>query len=422
MSWFRMSVNNKGGVASADVWITDVIGWETTLDSFRAEWDKIKAFAAINIRINSPGGSITDGMAIYNLIAESREKVTCEVLGLAASMASIIALAGSKLVMRTGSRLMIHNPWTVALGEADDLRHEADVLDGFRSSMAAIYARASGKTTEEIVALMDAETWLTPEQALEMGFAHEIDATPAKAAACAAQFADAQAILAKFQAALAETTPEPTPEPAPAPQEPEAPAAPPAPAPEPPAAPEPTPEPEPEPATAPAEPAPAAPAEPPAPADVATLVAAVPAEVRTEIEKQAVSEERRRVASIRDRATSIGIDAKLVQSLIDSGVTAAQADSKIVDLLAQGIQSPAAPAAQAPAAPAASPAPAPAASLLDMLSQGAVDPLPVSAENGGDILATWEKMAPRPKAEFYKKNAVAIQAAIQASRNKQKTH
>jgi ATP-dependent Clp endopeptidase proteolytic subunit ClpP len=160
----------------AEIAIFDEIDswWGIGPKEFKAALDPIKGVKSIKLLLNSPGGSVFDGWAIYNLLAEIRAKLTVEVVGLAASIASIIALAGSKLVMAEGSYYMIHNPWTRMSGASEDLRKAADLLDKFRADFVAIYARESGLDNTEVGKLMAAETWLSASEAVEKGFASEV--------------------------------------------------------------------------------------------------------------------------------------------------------------------------------------------------------------------------------------------------------
>ena len=123
----------------------------------------------VEIAINSLGGSVTAGTAIANAIraysSTGKGKVTANVLGIAASMASVVACACDELTMAPGSFLMIHNPWTIAEGDADELRHEADTLDKLKASLVATYASKFDLAEDEIAAYMDAETWIAAEDA-----------------------------------------------------------------------------------------------------------------------------------------------------------------------------------------------------------------------------------------------------------------
>ncbi len=129
----------------------------------------------ITVRVNSPGGDVFDGIAIMNALkthGEKKGKVTVIVEALAASIASVIAIgAADELVMSEGSYLMIHNPWTIAIGDADEFEHMAGVLRQLTGTLAEIYSRKSGKAKEEVLTMMSAETWFDAAQAIESGFA-----------------------------------------------------------------------------------------------------------------------------------------------------------------------------------------------------------------------------------------------------------
>jgi ATP-dependent Clp endopeptidase proteolytic subunit ClpP len=168
---------------SAEISIFDEIGgWGISVSEFKEAFDLIRDRKEITVFINSPGGSVTEGMALYNILASARDRITIEVIGLAASIASIVALAGKSLVMDEGTYFMIHNPWTITWGEADELRKTADVLDKMRGELINIYAARSGLAGEEVAQMMDDETWLTADEAQAHGFASSVRKT-AKAAA-----------------------------------------------------------------------------------------------------------------------------------------------------------------------------------------------------------------------------------------------
>jgi ATP-dependent Clp endopeptidase proteolytic subunit ClpP len=138
----------------------------------------------VHVRINSPGGEIIDGSAIANALNRHEGGVTVHIDGLAASMASYIAMSGKPTYMSENALLMIHNPWTLAAGEADDLRKQADLLDTMKSTLVRGYQRKSGMPAEEISKLMDEETWLTALEATALGFVDAIeDGIPAAASA-----------------------------------------------------------------------------------------------------------------------------------------------------------------------------------------------------------------------------------------------
>ena len=138
---------------------------------------------AVEILINSNGGSVAAGIAIANAIKRYPGETTCVVLGLAASMASVVACAGKTLKMGEGAFLMIHNPWTYTSGNAEELRKDADTLDKMRDSILGFYLGKCPDKEEELKAAMDAESWLSRDEAKAMGFAVEDYEGELKAAA-----------------------------------------------------------------------------------------------------------------------------------------------------------------------------------------------------------------------------------------------
>lgn len=149
----------------------------------------------IEININSNGGDVAGGLAIANAIkGYNKGSVTCNVLGVAASMASVIACAGKRLCMGEGAFLMIHNPWTVTMGNAEDLRKDAETLDKMRDSILGFYlGKCPGKTADDFKALMNDESWLTREECAALGFAVENYEGEFKAAASLTRRAFAKA-------------------------------------------------------------------------------------------------------------------------------------------------------------------------------------------------------------------------------------
>ena len=175
MKWYRIEAKAE----KAEIWIYEYIGedfWTgggVTAKNFQKDLDAIKA-KQIDLHINSPGGDVFDGVTIYNLLKQHPATITTYIDGLAASIASVIALAGDKVYMAENALYMIHNPWGFAMGDANDMRKTADVLDKIRSSMLTTYISASGKPEEEIIPLLDAETWMDAEEAKAFGFVDEV--------------------------------------------------------------------------------------------------------------------------------------------------------------------------------------------------------------------------------------------------------
>lgn len=137
--------------------------------------------AVVNFHVNSVGGSVWDGIAIYNAIKDMPNKKTVFVEGLAASIASIIALAGDAIHMCIGSMMMIHNAWTFAAGDANSLEEEAERLRKVNESLIDIYEKETNLNRDEIAEYMNAETWLSAEEAVELGFATTMDEVSAVA-------------------------------------------------------------------------------------------------------------------------------------------------------------------------------------------------------------------------------------------------
>lgn len=123
------------------------------------------------VSINSPGGNFFDGIAAYNMLREHKAKVTVRVVGLAASAASVIAMAADELEIAETAFLMIHNSWVLAMGNRNDLMEVADTLGRFDDSMATLYASRAGQDVKKVKKMMNDETWMSGKEAVEMGFA-----------------------------------------------------------------------------------------------------------------------------------------------------------------------------------------------------------------------------------------------------------
>lgn len=157
--------------------ISDTTWWgdEVTPKQFADELKALGDISELTVRINSGGGDVFAGQAIYSLLKSHKAKVTVYIDGLAASIASVIAMAGDTVVMPRNAMMMIHNPWMIAIGNANDFRRLADDLDKIRESIIAAYQDKSGIDREELIGLLDAETWLTADEALDYGLVDQID-------------------------------------------------------------------------------------------------------------------------------------------------------------------------------------------------------------------------------------------------------
>lgn len=157
--------------------IYDIIDrdWGTSAKSLQTFLAEHNEADEIHIRINSPGGSVYEARAMSTLLHNFKGKTICHVDGVAASAASFVAISCDEVIMGKGTMLMIHNAWSLAIGNRHDMEKTAQMLAKFDDAMAADYAAKSGKTVEEIHQMMDDETWLTDQEAIDMGFADRID-------------------------------------------------------------------------------------------------------------------------------------------------------------------------------------------------------------------------------------------------------
>lgn len=176
-SWYR--VQNKSD--ALDVSIHEEIGlWGITAQDFIADIRQFKG-DVINLSINSPGGSVFDGFAMYNAIKDHPATVNAKVEGIAASAASTVLLAADNITMPEASFLMIHDPWSFSVGNSTELREMADFLDKLGEQITNIYVKNTTLERDEIIDMMANETWLNGQEALDMGFVDSL--TEEKAAA-----------------------------------------------------------------------------------------------------------------------------------------------------------------------------------------------------------------------------------------------
>lgn len=176
-SWYR--ITNATDSDEAEVMLYDEIGgwWGRTADDLIAELRDITA-PRMRVRINSPGGSVFEGIAIANALRAHPASVTVQVDSLAASIASVIAMAGDRIEMAPNSMLMIHDASGLCLGDANDMEEMAELLDLISDNIADAYAARAGGTREQWRERMKAETWYLPDDAVENGLADEAITTP----------------------------------------------------------------------------------------------------------------------------------------------------------------------------------------------------------------------------------------------------
>lgn len=176
----KASVDGK----SADVFIYgEITKWaweelgEVSSTTFKNELDSLGDIETIHLYINSPGGSVFEGLAIYNMLQRHKAQVIVHVDALAASIASVIAMVGDEIRMPKNSMLMIHNAWTWASGNAEQLRKAADDLDRINQSAIQTYLQKTGDklTEDKLKELLDAETWLSADEAFEYGLCDVVE-------------------------------------------------------------------------------------------------------------------------------------------------------------------------------------------------------------------------------------------------------
>jgi ATP-dependent protease ClpP protease subunit len=170
--WYAIQQTADG---EAEITLFDEIGFGgTSAKAFISDLKKLSG-QRVHLRINSVGGSVVEGTAIYNALRRHKGGLTVHVEALAASMASVVAMAGDEVAIADNALLMIHNPWSMSMGDADDLRKEADVLDKLKSTLVNAYKRKTGMDADEISDMMNEETWLGAEEAVALGFADYIE-------------------------------------------------------------------------------------------------------------------------------------------------------------------------------------------------------------------------------------------------------
>ena len=171
-NWF--DIQNKAESDTADIYIySEVGGYDVNAKTFIDELKTVKD-KNIDVHINSLGGSVFDGLAIYNALKNHSKKVTTKVEGIAASIASVIAMAGDKIEMAENSLFMIHNPFAMSGGDANELRKTANILDKIRNEIASIYASKSNHDSDHYINLMDVETWFNSDETLALGLINGI--------------------------------------------------------------------------------------------------------------------------------------------------------------------------------------------------------------------------------------------------------
>jgi ATP-dependent Clp protease protease subunit len=165
------------GNASADIFIYEDVGegffGGVSAKQFSTDLKGLGQVETINLHLNSYGGEVFDGLAIYRQLVDHPARVITHIDGLAASIASVIAMAGNEIRIAESGFVMIHNALALALGDAAEMRRMADLLETTTGSIADVYASRTGLERTELLGMMDAETWLTGPEAVDKGFANE---------------------------------------------------------------------------------------------------------------------------------------------------------------------------------------------------------------------------------------------------------
>jgi ATP-dependent Clp protease protease subunit len=175
--FFRASVQPSGTLellVYEDIGVNWWDGSGVSAKTVRQQIDQAGIFTRISVRINSPGGDAFEGVAIYNLLRAQKKPVDVYVDGIAASAASIIAMAGDTITMGVNTMMMIHNAWSVCVGSADDMRKMGDTLDRVSAAVAQTYVDRAKLSAEDVKALMDEESWLGAQECLDKGLATAI--------------------------------------------------------------------------------------------------------------------------------------------------------------------------------------------------------------------------------------------------------
>lgn len=170
--WYR--ITNQTQADTVDIYIHDDISEKgITAKDFTRDLRDITA-SNIELHLNTAGGDVYDGMTIYNALRQHRAHITVIVDGLAASIGSVIAMAGNRVVMAPHSQMMIHEAWVRSTGNADETRKTADLLDKMSNNIAQVYANRAGGSVAHWRSLMKAETWYSADEAVVAGLADEV--------------------------------------------------------------------------------------------------------------------------------------------------------------------------------------------------------------------------------------------------------
>lgn len=171
--WYTIKAADVRGTAEISIY-EEIGGFGITAKQFTEDLKVLGDVSHINLRIHSPGGDVFEGIAIYNLLRNHPADITVYIDGVAASMASVVAMAGDRVVMPENAMMMIHKPWGISGGNAGDMRDYADLLDKVETVLIPAYARKTGKSAQEIATMLEDETWMDGKECLKHGFADEL--------------------------------------------------------------------------------------------------------------------------------------------------------------------------------------------------------------------------------------------------------
>lgn len=175
-NWYNLKAAANGKAAQLSIY-DDIGMWGVSAQAFIRDLATVGG-GELDLEISSLGGSVFEGVAIYNALKRYAEKpgnsITVRVMGVAASIASYIAMAGTKIVMPANTYLMVHKPWGGVAGNADEMRDYADLLDKIENSILGAYMGRSGKSEDEMKDMLSKDTWMTAQEAVDAGFADEV--------------------------------------------------------------------------------------------------------------------------------------------------------------------------------------------------------------------------------------------------------
>jgi HK97 family phage major capsid protein len=308
------------GDSSVTISIMGDIGWDVTAEDVAAAVAEAKG-KPLMVNVFSYGGDALQGLAIYSILSAHDAEVTTNVLGVAASAGSVIAMAGDKRIVPVNGAVMIHNPWTLTVGDAAEHRKSANMLDGLQAAYLHTYASATGLAVAEITPYLEEERWMYGEEALSLGFATETSKPVAAFASIKAPPTDRFKQMPDDIKAMAGITVEATEEPS-APEISEAPDL----------APEPIGDPEPEVLNPPLASMTSLSTE--HPAIGGQLAASLSMTAETDIREAAQRDERERVSAIRGLAKTHSLPGEFVDHLIDNGTSVADARGEVLERFA----------------------------------------------------------------------------------------